>query len=863
MSKYFLLTLFLCFWSVCISQNLNVQSALSQTSGLFENRGQIIDSDGMSVPNVLFYSESDNTRFYITDKGITFLFISSDPSENEDSLVRNSESKKISWEKIDLELIDANIDLNECIKQYPLAGRFNYFIPSQPNGVLDVQGFQRVVFKNIYPGIDWEIYMCPSKGIKYDFVLNGGANIEDLQLVYHSLEKCVKNGDGDLNIKTFHGNLKDHAPISYFNTEKISSHYTVDSIVSNSTGGYDNHYSIRVDTIWSNRILRGENKSEYLIIDPEITWSTFYGGGLADGPMSIETAPNGDTYVGGYRRSLNFPTFQDSVAYYQGVCHDSWGATILKFSSSGELLWSTLYDGTVDEEIFDIELDSQGNLYCVGETTSSDFPLQDNGAFYQSSLTGSSACGFILKFNSNGERVWATLVEGGGVYCHGAAIDNQDNLFVVGRADVAGSFPFMDNGNFYQIQSANSQSEGFVLKFDQNGNQLWGTAIGGTNIPTGSIGNDYAFGVDVNSLGELYVSGMTMSTDFPLIDNGQYFDNSLDGYIDAFLMKFSNSGDLIWSTLVGGNQEDYGKTVMVDHEDNVLLTGYTQSADMNMLNTHNGDGDFFVVKFNGSGQKLWGRYFGGNTDEIRWSQNEMRFYTYNDQIVADLCGNYYFFFETQSGDVNTLNNLGGYFENSLSGVSDQFLSILNTSGDELYGSYFGGSGEDFRASLAINSSGDLMLTGEWTSVFDETTYPIIQGDSMAYLDSTFNGLPDDMFFAKMKMANSENEHFCGAYNETDSDEVPFLSFPNVFSPNSDEINDFFVSIEMSGVATFEINIFNRWGVPVFNSLDTNFKWDGSDTKGIALAEGTYFWTASYTGFNDEGFERHGFVVLLK
>jgi len=347
------------------------------------------------------------------------------------------------------------------------------------------------------------------------------------------------------------------------------------------------------------------------------------------------------------------------------------------------------------------------------------------------------------------------------------------------------------------------------------------------------------------------------------MDNGQYFDNSLDGTLDAFIMKFSDAGALLWSTLVGGSQHDFGRSVEIDADDNVLLIGYTKSSDMTMLNSYGGEGDHFMIKFDPAGQKLWGRHFGGSASESVLLTPNSPYYAFNDHLIADPCGNYYFFFETGSDDVETRNNGNGYFDGTLGGIADQFLSIITSSGDLIYGSYLGGDGRDFRSSLAMNPSGDLILTGEWTFPTSEMTYPIVQIDPTSYYDDSFNGLPDDIFIVKMSLNSPDEPPLCETFDENNGSPSPFINFPNVFSPNQDDINDFFQAIKSNNIDDFQIDVLNRWGTTVFSSSDPDFKWNGNDKKDKPLVEGTYFWKATYSNLLGEIFTENGFVVLVK
>jgi gliding motility-associated-like protein len=837
-----------------LQAQLNPENLIkSRDSRLIENRGQVLGSRGEKVNEVLFYSSAKGLNFYITKQGISFILFQ---PVQEGFYEQESEEGQVNWERIDLELRGANIQIENCIKLYPSEDQsLNFINAANPEGIYGVQEYQKVIFKDIYPHIDWEIYQSLETGIKYDLILHPGANPDDIQLVYGTKEKITLSESGDLSIETSLGSFKELAPVSFLNDKKIRSSYRITDRIGNEKRGYNNHIKFDLESAVVEQI-KNPSSNEILILDPELVWCTVFGGNGLDGITGIEIY-NNDFYLGGYTVSLNFPTYQINEAYYQSSSDTSLDGVLLKFDNNGKLMWSTAYGGSQKEFIRGIKFDSNGSLYAIGYTYSDDFPLENLGGYFQD--TKVSVSGFILKFNNAGHRTRATFLGTIDCYLVNLVVDSKDNLFVTGYSK--GYFPLKDNGEFFYGLAMSSGYDGYIGKFDKEGNYLWGTNFGGTSTNSW-VGHDYSFGLAVNSFDDIYVVGETLSQNFPLMDNGGYFRDQLEGSIESFIMRFSNAGALKWSTFYGGNNIEFAKSVTIDNENNVLVVGYTETQNLDdMLNSAVNSGEYFIQKYDVNNKRVWGRYFGGSTQEIIMSLSNYHLETYNNQVVVDKCNNYFLALDTKSKNMETLSFCGsGYMDDGEDKLSSQYLAMLNEEGQILGATYFGGAGKSFRANLATDSYGNLWLTGEWIIATDTLFgYPLLSGDANAYYDDTHNGM-DDTFIAKFNTANNVGACYCDHVDH--SNEPVFIHLPNVFTPNGDGINDKFFKLNSSGVKTVELNILNRWGQVVFQTNDINFVWNGLDQSGLPVMDGTYFWVAKIEDFNKKKHKENGFLVVI-
>jgi Beta-propeller repeat/IPT/TIG domain len=228
----------------------------------------------------------------------------------------------------------------------------------------------------------------------------------------------------------------------------------------------------------------------------------------------------------------------------------------------------------------------------------------------------------------------------------------------------------------------------------------------------GGNSTDEGYSIVVDSTGNAYVAGLTYSIDFPTQNPLQRFKG---GSSDAFVSKFNAAGSgLVYSTYLGGNADDKGYGIAVDVIGNVYVTGLTRSPDFPTANPFQGAegglGDVFVSKLNASGSALvYSTYLGGNNTETGYG------------IAVDASGNAYVTGETLSTTFPTANPM----QSASGGYEDAFVAKFNAAGSGLvYSTYLGGSGFDGGHGIALDSSGNVYLTGGTTSLNFPTKNPI-------------------------------------------------------------------------------------------------------------------------------------------
>lgn len=394
------------------------------------------------------------------------------------------------------------------------------------------------------------------------------------------------------------------------------------------------------------------------------------------------------------------------------------------------LSYSSYLGGSGDDLATDIALDSSGNAYITGVTTSGNFPTRGAG---QPSYNGGGVDAFVVKLNPAGtDLVYATYLGGDdedqGL---GIAVSPTGNAYVTGQT-CSRNFPTKN-----AVQTApGGFCDAFVTKLNAAGSALdYSTYLGGRDIDPGMA-------IAVDAAGNAYVAGWTQSSDFPTRNALQ---PTLAGTGDAFVTKLNAAGsDFVFSTYLGGsNGLDFARAIAVDAAGNAYVTGETRSTNFPVVNPLQpakgagvGYGDAFVTKFNAAGSALiYSTYLGGSCDNEGWG------------IAVDAAGSAYVTGNTCSTNFPTVNAFqpqfgGGEF------TRDAFVSKLNPAGTALaYSTYLGGSGsenDENMGAIAVDASGQAYVAGETCS----TNFPV-----KSALQSVSGGRCD-LFITKFTAAGS-------------------------------------------------------------------------------------------------------------
>ncbi|HYG14516.1 MAG TPA: SBBP repeat-containing protein [Bacteroidia bacterium] len=556
---------------------------------------------------------------------------------------------------------DAVVKTGEANEYYE-----NYYnVPSVPEGILGVKTFDRITIQNLYPGIDWVLYIKNNQ-LKYDLLVHEGADYRQIQMQYKGADEIKLTAEGELFVNTPLGSITEEKPYTYLgeSSKEIKSQYLIDE-----------NDIIKFQ-------LNGEIKGR-VVIDPGLIWATYYGGTAGEDAYSVCTDKLGYVYITGATGSNNYISsnaFQSSPGSLIDIF-------IIKFDSSGNRLWGTYYGGKETEQAYSITTDNSENIYIVGYTEGS-AAFGYNG--FKNSYGGGYWDAFLVKLTTNGYRIWSTFYgasrsDVGNSVC----TDNLSNVYLAGGT---GSIDSISYNGFQSYLSGNS--DGFLVKFDSSGIRLWASYFGGDD-------DDYATAVSMDRGGNVFLAGVTQSKN-GLAYNGHQntFGGATTTDVDAFVVKFDSSCNRKWATYYGGSDQDYGKAISIDSSGNAYLGGYTKSTNAishnGYQNTYGGGNyDGFLAMLDSSCTRKWATYYGGlKEDQIRSISIDNNQYIY-------VCG------DTYSNDA--ISNYG--YQDTSNGPPDAFLVKFNTEGTNKWATFFGGPSLERGFGVTVDNCKSVYMCG--------------------------------------------------------------------------------------------------------------------------------------------------------
>jgi hypothetical protein len=302
----------------------------------------------------------------------------------------------------------------------------------------------------------------------------------------------------------------------------------------------------------------------------------------------------------------------------------------------------------------------------------------------------------VVKFNSSGVRQWGTYYGGENVEIFtSVCIDGTGNLYAGGGIinPQLGTWTVLATPGAHQTLNGGGYSDALLVKFDASGARQWATYYGGK-------GEDMGNACACDKQGNVYLSGATESS-VAIATSGSHQSNS-GGASDAFLVKFNSSGVQQWATYYGGTGDDSGNGCATDTSGYIYLAGESWSGATGVISTpgahqvtYGTGSDGFLVKFDGSGLRQWGTYYGGNSWESIWFCST----DLNNNIFVGGC----------SGSVpGTVIATPGSHQTSGGG---SFISKFNSGGIRQWGSYYNGTGGDGGYAGATDKSGSVYLAG--------------------------------------------------------------------------------------------------------------------------------------------------------
>jgi Domain of unknown function DUF11/Beta-propeller repeat len=549
------------------------------------------------------------------------------------------------------------------------AGHVNFFIGSQAR--TDLETYARIRYHELYPGID-ATYSGAGRKLKSEFLVAPGANPNLIRLAYDAPVSIGANGD--LVVTNGEAELREEAPLIFQDGKPVAGRYRM---IDPHTAGFE---------------IGEYDHTRELIIDPSITYSTYLGGTGMGAVTGVAVDSSDNLYVTGWTEAINFPI----AGAYQAVNNGGVDAFVAKLNAAGTaLVYATYLGGAGDDRGYAVAVDSSGDAYVTGSTASTNFPVANS---LRTSLGGMRDA-FVTKLNPAGNAlVYSTLLGGSNNdWGYAIAVDASGDAYVAGDTQST-DFPVL--GAVQSVSNGNTDS--FITKLSSSCKIVFSTFLGGS-------GNEHAAAIALDSSDNVYVAGGTFSTNFPTA--GPIQAANIGGE-EAFVTKIASSGaSLVYSTYLGGSSgsvsaPEQANAIAVDASGNAYIAGVTPSSNFPVSSgafqpQSNGGADAFAAKINAAGSALvYSTYLGGSL------------FDQANGIAVDASGNAYVAGYTASPDFPTANAI----QPNLAGMYDAFVVSIGPTGSALvFSTYYGGSGSDQAAAIALDASANIFIGGETNS----------------------------------------------------------------------------------------------------------------------------------------------------
>jgi hypothetical protein len=740
----------------------------------YRNRGQIIAADTVTtpVPEVKFYTNNTYPAFYFGNRKQSFVFARMDTA---------SVSPSDTLHRIDLDFTLSN----ESAETYPLDeqqdGYLNYFLAhTGSNGIANVKGNERLITNNLYNNID---LMCSSNqnGIKYYFIVKPGGNIRDIQMEFTGASSFNLNGTtNELTINSSIGNIAFDKPIVYQltsgNVIVPVSGWTPDW----QTNGASNKYKFN-DGVYTNSLtlVIEVDQGNGIFVNSSIQnikWSTYLGKANEDFVNKVKTDATNNLHALGQTYSTNFPQNPNATVYNPNIA-GSMDGFLARFAASGQLTWSTYVGGSKADRLTDLAFHSNGDIYCIGGTSSANITtVSKAGANNDATFAGPTGLGagspatdesLIFQLTPSGSICpWLRYYGGDGTdQLRACVMDGNDNFFVTGFSN-SSDLPIIYSGSsYYQnnsssgVVSPNSSFDGIIARFNSSSVVTWATYIG-SSLPSVDC-RDYIYDIVIGRpsdfpTADVFIVGASYGQNYPNVSttgSSNYTTlNSPSGstYGDIVITRFSNTGDMRWSTYAGGTGGE--EAWAVDYGNDMLyVTGITNSSDFLSINSGTdysqntgGIDDAIFLKINSSNQIIHSTVIGGSDSDRGWDivYDKVNFTAY----ISGMSEGPHLPIPS-SNPSNTYNQ--GY-----AGAADNFIcGLRDNSSSLLWATYLGGSNEEanphslesfYHQSLCMDGNNHLYL-GSFTKTSETQVNPFPLdngGGNPVYFQPSLDGVSD-------------------------------------------------------------------------------------------------------------------------
>lgn len=700
--KNFILSFLLLSSQLCFFKTWHAQEVHSAYT-FIENKGQWPDAvtHKADLKSGYLYAQTDGILFDLYDPQQVNKYMDAHHAKS-----LRTDLDSLSWHAYKVSFVGRNKEELISVKGLQRTEHFyNYYLGDDPNKwAQEAYGFGGVVYENLYDGVDFKLY-GQLFNLKYDFIVHPGASIDQIKLNYEGQNR-LELKKGKLHIYTDVNHIIEDQPLIY-------------QIIDQKRVVIPSSY------VLENNVIRYQLEGDYdktlpLIVDPTLMFSTYSGSFSNNFGYTATFDSYGFLYSGSSAFGNQYPTTVG--AYKTSFSGGIVDIALSKFDTTGTfLVYSTYLGGNSDELPHSLIVNSNGELFMFGTTSSTNYPTTTG--CYDNSFNGGTPNnlqnGLGVNYVNGSDIVVSRLSANGGAllastYIGGSQNDGLNSTSSVPSAntlrynyadEVRGEIDIDANNNVYIATCTRSANfpvtngvfqqnygggamDGIVFKMDNNLQTLiWSSFIGGENHDA-----IYALALDDNN--DIYVTGGTASDSLytsPTAIDTSYQGGRSDGFVTHIT---ANGSSIISSTYIGSNTYDQSYFVELDYHGDVYLLGQTEITDStfvkNVTWSNFGSGQFVTKLSPELDTVLYSTVFGsGNGINISPTA-----------FLVDLCSKMYL--AGWGGSVNNLTSLynnAGYtfgmpitsdaFQSTTDG-SDFYVMVLeDDASGVVYGSYFG------------------------------------------------------------------------------------------------------------------------------------------------------------------------------
>ena len=609
-----------------------------------------IPNQGQFDSRVAYAVQGRDTSIFFSTGGVTFV-LSEQPAasgQRARSLrqvgppASAAQPPRQRW-ALKVDFVDANpVAKPETLEQAETL--ISYFKGRPEEWRTGLQASRKIIYRDLWPGIDL-VYSGTVDRLKYDFIVHPGADPDRIRLAWRGANSVQVTEEGQLAVTTPLGTLRDKMPVAWQEGKDRQETVSVAYDLRGPAG-------VQVAALATDRTLAAAHPREQvqivgftvgdydrtrtLVLDPEmLVYCGFIGGSNDDRGTAVAVDSDGNAYITGYTKTDD-GSFPATVGSLDTSHNDGSDAFVAKVKADGTgLLYCGFIGGSGDDGGGGIAIDSSGNAYVTGFSTTNDgtFPVS-TGSIDTTHNGGRDA--FVTKVNADGTGLlFSGFIGGSGIdEGRGIAVDSSGNAYVTGDTS-SPNLPVSPPSS--PFTTFNGGGDAFVAKVEATGTVLeYCGYIGGSGLDSGVA-------IAVDSDRNAYITGNTFSnTSFPVTSGPDLIFNG--GSNDAFVAKVKTDGTaLVYSGFIGGAGDDYGMGIAVDKSGNAYVAGYTDSTEASFPKAvgpslkHNGGSDAFVAKVKKDGNELeYCGFIGGEGDD------------YGFGIALDSVGNAYLAGETYS-----------------------------------------------------------------------------------------------------------------------------------------------------------------------------------------------------------------------